>query len=360
MQANLDGNAPEGQPHIFDTYALDRLILHIGPHKTGTTSVQYLLSSHRYRLLQLGVHYPIGMVNDDAHHEIPFSLKLWRVELLGRLTDEFSVRAALERWLDEARRFGAKTLLLSAEDFSLLDEQTWKQFFSYLELAEEDARVRIGDITFVYSNRNFKDRAQSLSFEYVKHGSSLPPEDRLAAVNNLLTEQKDVFANLHAVTERSVTIKQFDYDAHNKGHEFLKAWITETIGFEAAAAFEPQDFEITHNESLGADTVSVLEEFNSLNAVATKYPLQPFYLIDDEAEPEERMRAQRRLGLFLEQILALSKSRKEIQELLEQLDACHQALETMQESLSWKLTKPLRRIRRKFRRKLSRARQHAR
>jgi hypothetical protein len=54
-----------------------RLLLHIGPHKTGTTTLQYAFDALRYVLLRAWVYYPRGLHSSGAHHAFA-----WQV--LGR------------------------------------------------------------------------------------------------------------------------------------------------------------------------------------------------------------------------------------------------------------------------------------
>jgi hypothetical protein len=85
-----------------------KLILHIGTHKTGTTALQRFLYANRERLAAHGFHYatpPHGLQHSN----------LAANALNGG--ENRSVRAFLTKHTEMARRYGAHTLLASAENF---------------------------------------------------------------------------------------------------------------------------------------------------------------------------------------------------------------------------------------------------
>lgn len=49
------------------------IVLHIGTHKTGTTSIQSFLETHRGRLLRQGVHVYCGALGHGSHIELPLA-----------------------------------------------------------------------------------------------------------------------------------------------------------------------------------------------------------------------------------------------------------------------------------------------
>ena len=88
-----------------------RLAVHVGPHKTGSTSVQRALAANRERLADSGVWYPPSLANaqfPDQHADIAILLATSLIP------------SALE-WLqqagDEAGRRGCDTVFLSSENF---------------------------------------------------------------------------------------------------------------------------------------------------------------------------------------------------------------------------------------------------
>jgi hypothetical protein len=88
-----------------------RLVIHVGPHKTGSTSVQSAFHEHRSRLIDHGVFYPRPPAGDfpESHSDAAFLL------LKGQAR-EFDAWLA-EAWR-QARAAACDVLLLSSEEFS--------------------------------------------------------------------------------------------------------------------------------------------------------------------------------------------------------------------------------------------------
>ena len=96
-----------------------RVIMHVGPYKTGTTTIQHALSQSASQLLKEGICYPdTKPPSHEGHPALAWEI----LEKRGRPALRLS-RAALtfEEALSQARGAGAHTMLLSAEDFSSED-----------------------------------------------------------------------------------------------------------------------------------------------------------------------------------------------------------------------------------------------
>jgi hypothetical protein len=85
-----------------------RLIIHIGTHKTGTTALQQFLHANREPLAASGFHYA------TPPHGIQHSNLVANALNVG---ESRVVRAFLTKHLEVARRRGAHTILVSAENF---------------------------------------------------------------------------------------------------------------------------------------------------------------------------------------------------------------------------------------------------
>lgn len=140
-----------------------RLILHIGSHKTGTTSIQRYCREHQEVLFQLGIFYPsydlIGEKEHYAHHALAHGIS-------G--TDE--------RWpLEKVRRFltlvaescpAEGTILISAEPFyrhlildgeaksrHLPDREYWQAKRRYIDTVAEVFQDFDVEIVAVFRNQ---------------------------------------------------------------------------------------------------------------------------------------------------------------------------------------------------------------
>lgn len=130
------------------TQVKQTVVLHVGPHKTGSTYLQKVLATSSSVLSACGVCYPEALIGPQyGHHRIPKMLRAGRAsELRARLI--------------EAGDPGA-TLLLSSENFDRLEAA---------HLAELRKLLDAGQTRVVYFVRNAADLVYSLWQEEVKHG----------------------------------------------------------------------------------------------------------------------------------------------------------------------------------------------
>lgn len=129
---------------------------HIGPHKTGTTSLQMALGAHA-KSWHCGYYYPPASVAGPGHADLA-----WR--FLG-IRDRIREPDVLVRTIESAKAKGFKSVVLSSEDFSrgvLLDEP----FAGFSEVCERY------ECELVLTLRPLVDRVQSEFQEAVKQGET--------------------------------------------------------------------------------------------------------------------------------------------------------------------------------------------
>lgn len=85
---------------------LDRIILHIGSHKTGTTAIQEFAAENRDRLRQDGILYPLDIFDAYPRQHSGFL----------QVTDPNQIRDKIDQIAGLARAGGVGTVLLSGED----------------------------------------------------------------------------------------------------------------------------------------------------------------------------------------------------------------------------------------------------
>ena len=163
-----------------------RLILHIGTHKTGTTSIQKYCAGNRAALRAQGLWYPdydlIGMEGHYAHHHLVNALAGLPTSR-GLSDDAFAFFARLR-----ARAQKDETVLISAEPFwrhvappvALLENEYdadggadtyWSRRHAFVERVREAA----GDAEIVVVLRRQDDCAVSMFKERVKGTSYCDP-----------------------------------------------------------------------------------------------------------------------------------------------------------------------------------------
>lgn len=197
-----------------------RVVLHVGPHKTGTTAIQDALHRNRETLARAGWHYPEIGFTQQGHHRL--------------------AQALLRHGQPEAEQMLAELaaldgdIVLSSENFSRLPLQPLKR------LAEG---LRPRQVTVVCYQRNFLDLAYSWWQERVKHGdradlmsflfeiAASPRKPHLFAPRMLLGRLAEAFGR------ESVSV--FLYDPIRAGKGIVAHFMEEVLGVDRSAWPEP-------------------------------------------------------------------------------------------------------------------------
>ena len=141
-------------------------ILHIGLHKTGTTSIQHFLRAHRSRLKELGLFFYQGLHVDQNHVELHAATMRADRSSTFRMTsglvfdDAYFTRMATHVKLFLSQ-IGNGTAVFSAEGLSLL---------RYADEVEKLASILRGDVSIIAYLRNPVDYLRSRSNQLSKVG----------------------------------------------------------------------------------------------------------------------------------------------------------------------------------------------
>lgn len=99
------------------------IVIHIGWHKTGTTSIQVFLKNNAHKLIHENkLYYPNEGLVGCGHHAIPWAVRGIEQSPWGKLsiTDEtVLVRQAIEN----GKKLGCENLVFSSEEFCSFSEQ---------------------------------------------------------------------------------------------------------------------------------------------------------------------------------------------------------------------------------------------
>jgi hypothetical protein len=139
------------------------VFIHIGPHKTGTTTIQVGLAINEKSLRRQGVMAPKSgrpYPNNAGNHNLSWLL---------RIPNNPGVRPEFGTWkdfLEEIRNNPwAEKIILSSEDFCLLDKVAIRKIRKYLS----NFQVKV----IIYLRRQ-DDAHQSLWVEFAKNRYNLP------------------------------------------------------------------------------------------------------------------------------------------------------------------------------------------
>jgi hypothetical protein len=130
---------------------LPRYLIHVGPHKTGTTYLQLRFGAARERLRHRGVAYPIewsGGGGGPSHWKLFLDIRAAKVSYLSSMFEQIA-------------RTGAEDVLISAED---LDHLELKEL-GYLREALRGEQAMV-----IFYCRRWSELLPSLWQERVKHG----------------------------------------------------------------------------------------------------------------------------------------------------------------------------------------------
>ncbi|MGK7954727.1 MAG: hypothetical protein AB4063_05635 [Crocosphaera sp.] len=124
---------------------IKKIILHIGPPKTGSTSIQTLLSNNQHRLASKGLLYPLTGRSDEQKHDVAINSQI-RVKIGGRLVSHellaWSLMGRIENFdeeyywnklLLEINESSAHTIILSAEQFAHFSKPNIERVAEFLK-----------------------------------------------------------------------------------------------------------------------------------------------------------------------------------------------------------------------------------
>lgn len=240
-----------------------RVVIHIGPHRTGSTSIQEFLAASRSRLVDHGVYYPHCGYADNAHHLLAWKILGRSTEVFGTQTDSFEVPETLLRWIREADELECDTLLLSSEDFAVFRRSEW---LALREQFAEDVELSV-----VYVKRDPAEIAASAHSIMVTNGLAQSFDE----VREVLERGARSFYEFVESLEDLSTggIHEILHDSRNDARVVNQ--VLEVIVGPLAARSLIDQVAIRHqNSRKSSQLTALLVEFNRLNT--------PTYVIDVE------------------------------------------------------------------------------
>jgi hypothetical protein len=218
---------------------MPNFILHIGPHKTGSTYIQKYLYVNRERFLKLGFNYPSVAIGPQyGHHQVFDKIKSLPQGDLSEYMRQF---------------LGGAVNFVSSEKFDRLRPDDIKRLGA--SLADLDVKI-------VYYRRNYVDLLPSWWQERVKHGSRLSfyefvlPHILRPFTSNIINPCKvlDPYAEVFGRENIAVV----DYDAARKGGGILPP-LFDMLGIEPG----PIKDEVI-NRSVNLELVEIIRALNML------------------------------------------------------------------------------------------------
>lgn len=227
---------------------MKKLFLHVGPHKTGSTSIQKFLLDNRAELFKSNLVYPKRFQTIFGHH---------------KFRDLVEKKAFSEEDLafynDESHNF-----LLSSEDFISLN----KEHFEYLRHSFESKQIIV---LFTWRRASFK--LYSIWQETVKHGGTQSffayYHEHLAKPAQSQMLSADLKLNMFCNVFGKENVKIIDYEASTANSSLLHDFVT-TLDMKWDSAFvTPEKNSNAVNRSMALEDVEVIRALNQI--FKTKY-----------------------------------------------------------------------------------------
>jgi hypothetical protein len=241
--------------------------VHIGMHKTGTTSIQQTMARHRAMLrTQYGVVYP----SVSANHSMPLVSLFcddpagYSGNIIAGATDKDEVARRTQGFADSLRMdlaAGGETMVLSGEDLGLLNRRGVQRFKAWL--GEQAACIRI--LAYV---REPVAWATSHAQQQVRQGRTLEELMERALVPRFrrrLTPWIAAFGRDH--------VGVADFDVARSGPDGLIGHFLTLIGLPGALAegLAPK----RANPSLSAEAVVLMSALNAVKPTFGQNGLSP-------------------------------------------------------------------------------------
>ena len=275
------------------------LMVHVGPHKTGTTTIQAALGHNTSYLSTRGVHVPPGVHPDfGGHHLLPFLLAGRTLIPLGMRQSDVSVGDLLVQWLTDARENAADRILVSSEAFVFVDEKAWQAFDHELREAAALTNTVVSRIVIHFTSREIESRLTSVAGNAYIQGATLSWEDLIEWLRVDLSRQDATIERLPGLLTTPTEVSHIDFayavaTPHSPAagptsppEDFAQRWFAHVLGAEEAEGMVIAQESARLNPSLSRSTLNELREFNVLNNPPHAEAVWPFAKFDGDPELE--------------------------------------------------------------------------
>jgi hypothetical protein len=234
-----------------------QFLVHVGPHKTATTSIQWHLHDCTTQLSERGVWYPLDRYPNGAQHAIAWQILNRDVTALG-ITGEFpSWEARLSQWIQEAADKGCHKLMLSSESFSKFTLSQWDLFGNFLKKHSPGPF----SLRLISALRDPIDIAKSSYSTYLLHGGSQDFSEYVEPTANRYRRFYSVMEELPRHFGESCEVISIPYVSDGDG-QFVPRWFNTVFGRGAWEELFPNGVERRENIGLSEEMQEQLLAFN--------------------------------------------------------------------------------------------------
>ena len=270
------------------------LIVHVGPHKTATTTIQAAMASNTPYLATRGVHVPPGAhALFGGHHLLPFLLEGRSLApLIGVSHSDVSVGDIFDGWLTGARENGAHRVLVSSEQFCDMREVFWPAFDRELQEAAQRTATTVSRLEIHFTQRDIESRSTSAAGNAYIHGATMPREELIEWLRADLARQDATVERIPELVSTPAEVFHIAYEdavassGSASSQDFVLRWFSHVLGVEDAEGIVIAEDSSRLNPSLSVATLDELRAFNVLNNPPHADGAWPFASFDGDPDLE--------------------------------------------------------------------------
>ncbi len=269
---------------------MGRLLLHIGTHKTGTTSIQRFADRNRDALGERGLYYPsyraIGVSGHYAHLDVAKTIIGTRTRLGAEGLEKFCTHICSTLSQHQVTLVSAEPFWRGGLESAGNEEKPyWEARHAFIERVASYFPPHSTEILIVC--RGQADLVESLFQEEVKVNRWRRGMKHFAAAKKPLFDYR---AQAEAWARRFQTVRVLNYEALKTGdalvENFFKSIGVDIAGLQPAARY---------NKSIQPDFVSALRMLNRSSLDNERYLSAARALLTLQDDPEVQRWAQRSL-----------------------------------------------------------------
>ena len=236
-----------------------KVIFHVGPHKTGTTTIQDFLHTHRTSLNEFGFVYPSSR-HFGAHHEFAYCALGLPTEILGVASDARKIEDHIESFIQQLEP--GKVLLISAEDLCHIDSALW----IHIRKIFEELSQQIVTFELIYSYREIFQLAKSSYSTLVRFGECRRFEEIQLALESRFEKTYAQLEDLSKISPEKIRVKKLVYPTLGQPPiSLLQDFVRVALGVELMQLVSGSYAEKHLNESLDPKITEQIRQFNILN-----------------------------------------------------------------------------------------------
>jgi hypothetical protein len=257
---------------------LEKVYLHIGTPKTGTSAIQSHLSQNRKRLLSQGVLYPVTISshrgiykNSESHHLLTYSwagtaavsgwtnFTIFNPEYFFDRVERFCKTQVIPKMVLSAENTYWLPYLLNVKDF-VEDEKYWEHKTKYVKKIKQS--LNNYDTKIIIYLRRQDHWIQSWFNQHVKNGFPLPKDiEKFSKQSKSLLDYKahlDLYADFFG--KENIIVRVYEKEQLNEGlfNDFLHC-----IGIENASEYKLKE-KPKYNTQLPREMLEFLNICNHL------------------------------------------------------------------------------------------------